>query len=384
MKKNLLAVLVGLIITFLMLIVVETYYRVFVPPKSPSFAYESVPSVYAPEGSLSEELLRDIQGDATMKWNNLTSLYGAENFFLQGFDVSKKGQLGCCVLQGLFATPGKLRSRMYSKNRDLLYDAQFTFDERSRRITPEARQARKALLALGDSYTLGEGVNDQESFPYVLGTYRPATQVYNLGLMGGSPNQTLYEITKLPEKRLPDLPDQEVTAIYTFMADHLERLFCRSLCLTELGAWRMGQPFYSLKDGRPYFEGSFYDRKALNYFYSWFHKSAIVQGTGMVLPPQFTQEHFDFFATMMIEIRDSLRLRYANLHFYVVMYPGNSNPHADEIAAACKKKGLDVLNYANVDIKTLSQNREKIAGDGHPSPITHMIFARLLNRDLPR
>ncbi|NUN06406.1 MAG: hypothetical protein HUU57_11655 [Bdellovibrio sp.] len=318
-----------------------------------------------------------------MKWRSLGSAYEGE-YNAKVVDVSKQGPLGCCVLQGFFAPPGKVHSRAYTKHRDLLYDVHFTFDQRSRRITPEVSHARNALLAFGDSYTLGEGVNDEESFPYVLGTYRASTQVYNLGLMGGSANQTLYEVTKLPEKRLPDLPDQEVTAIYTFMVDHLERLICRSLCLTAQGMWRLNQPFYSLKNGRPYFEGAFSDRKVLNSFYTWFHQSAIVQGTGMVLPPQFTQEHFDFFATMMVEIRDVLKTKYPKLKFYVVMYPGSSDPYGSDLTAACKKRGLNVLNYASVDITGLAQKRERIAGEGHPSPIAHMILARLLNRDLPQ
>lgn len=383
MKNNIIAVILGIVLVGLSAGILEVYFRAFVPPKNDSYSFAPLSFVDVPEAHLSKELTAQIKEDPVMKWRGLRS--ASENdFFSDGIDISQKGPLGCCVLKGYFASPGAVQSRVYSRRRELLYDAKFTFDQRGRRITPVADKPSKSLLLLGDSYSLGEGVDDEESFPYVLGTFRPSTQVYNLGLMGGSPNQTLYEVTRLPEKRLPDLPDHEVTAVYTFMADHMERLICRSLCLTPNGNWRLDQPFYSSRGGKPFFEGAFEDRKLLNSIYSLFHKSAIVQGMGLVLPPRFTQKDFDFFATVMIEVRDALRIKYPKLNFYVAMYPRDSHPYANEVTAACRRKGLNVLNYASVDTSTLAQGREKIVGDGHPSPIAHMIFARLLDRDLPR
>lgn len=384
MKKNLLAVFFGFVLVGLVFGGVELFYRFFVPVKAPSFYAPPFFYVHSPEALISEEMLTQIKNDPIMAWKSRRSIADSERFFFEGLDISEKGKVGCCVIKGRFAAPGRIRSRVYSLQRDLLYDVQFTFDEYSRRITPLAPQARKALLALGDSYTLGEGVDDEHSFPWFLGTYRPGTQVYNLGISGGGPNSTLYEVSKLADRRLPDLRGQEVTALYTFMSDHMDRLFCPSSCLQPHGKWKLSLPFYSLQDGKPHFEGSFATRTRLNEFYSWFNKSAFVQRNGIVLPPQFTQAHFDFFATMMVEIRDTLKAQYPSLNFYVAMYPGNSFPYGNEVTTACRKKGLRVLNYANVDVGSLSQNREKIAGDGHPSPIAQMIFARLLDRDLPR
>ncbi len=383
MKKNLLAVLFGFLIVGLMLSGLEIYFRLFVPPKELSFGFDPIPYVQSSESTLSPEMMQEIRQDPIASWDNIRPIEGAERFFFEGLDYSQKGLASFSLLNTQFAKPGSFRSRVYSRGGELLYDVKFTFDDRGRRITPIVPGAQKNILAFGDSYTLGEGVNDEQSFPYVLGTYRPSTQVFNFGIGGGSPNETLYEVTKIPDYRLPDLGNQEVTVLYTFMSDHMERLFCRSGCLTALENWKLAKPFYTLRDGKPYLEGTFFDRKALNLFYEWFNKSAVVQATGMVLPPRFTQAHFDFFATVMVEIRDTLKVKYPKLKFYVVMYPGNSHPYANDLTSACRNRGLNVLNYANVDTHVLSQGREKIAGDGHPSPITQMIFARLLNRDLP-
>ena len=47
------------------------------------------------------------------------------------------------------------------------------------------------IIALGDSVTFGQGVEDKQAWPAILGRSFPADRVINLGLIGAGPQQYL-------------------------------------------------------------------------------------------------------------------------------------------------------------------------------------------------
>lgn len=74
----------------------------------------------------------------------------------------------------------------------LIYDVTYTSKADGWRVTPEHPGAQNAALFFGCSYTMGEGVNDAESYPYRVGQLLGEDwQVYNFGFSGYGPHQFL-------------------------------------------------------------------------------------------------------------------------------------------------------------------------------------------------
>lgn len=71
------------------------------------------------------------------------------------------------------------------------YDVTVTIDPRGFRVTPQ-RPSQPKLLMLGDSFTFGLGVEDDETFPYQLAERLPGWNVLNAGYTGGASLDTQF------------------------------------------------------------------------------------------------------------------------------------------------------------------------------------------------
>src|SRR5262245_16867203 len=67
------------------------------------------------------------------------------------------------------------------------------------------RPGVKRVLALGDSYTFGDGVSDDETFAYALSRLLPDTEVLNLGVHGYGHDQMLLYLKQEGIKYRPDV-----------------------------------------------------------------------------------------------------------------------------------------------------------------------------------
>ena len=98
----------------------------------------------------------------------------------------------------------------------------------------------------GDSFTYGEGVNDDETLPYLFeklsgGRYR----AYNLAFHGYGPQQMLRVIeTGLLEKMVSD--QRPLIVVYEALVQHIERaagklnLGCQGTSLYVVWFWHAG------------------------------------------------------------------------------------------------------------------------------------------------
>jgi len=73
-----------------------------------------------------------------------------------------------------------------------LYDVTYTIGDDGLRITPkyELNELDQCIVIFGGSFTLGEGLNDEESMPYLIGNFSKFN-TYNLGFYGYGPHQML-------------------------------------------------------------------------------------------------------------------------------------------------------------------------------------------------
>lgn len=85
-----------------------------------------------------------------------------------------------------------------------LFDARYTFNEKNRRIMPENDANPKAdLMIFGCSYSFGHGLNDEETWPWLLAKdLGPAWRVENYAFNGFGPQQMLAML----EEKMVDPP----------------------------------------------------------------------------------------------------------------------------------------------------------------------------------
>lgn len=391
MVRQLAALVLGLFLTALLMaglelcFVLNQKHQWF---KSKPFNEFNVPNSVRIDDSRSLELRSVVRNSPFKDWKNRLTENDHHRIQKLGTDLSQKGRLNVAFLRWGIETHLSMRSIVKAKStNEIVYDVQVNTDAQGRRITPRPQQTPPAqtLLLMGDSYTFGEGVNNEESAPYILASLRPTAEVLNLGVAGGSPNQVLRELEMNPSVRLDNVANPRVAIVYTFMDHHLERLFCRSFCMKAENEWMHLGPYYELYAGEIRFSGYFdSDRPLTNWFYRAANKSALFQHFGLVLPPRFGTYHFEFFGRFMRAIKAAGQKRFPGSEFYLAFYPGASSIYSAPLSKAARDHGISILDYSSLDHHKILDGQTIIHGDGHPTPRAHYLFAWLLNEDLPK
>jgi hypothetical protein len=381
-KRILSSLLVGVLLSGIFIGSAECFFRFnthhmwFLPlPKTP-------PSSLSDFDLLKTDFLKNkLRMHPISGWNH--PMYSSKN--LSGYeklDFSKKGRISCCIMNDYVLKGGTYLSTVTTDiTHRSIYSVTYTYDIHGRRRTPDPLVANENILMFGDSFTLGEGVNDEETTAFQLGTLRPNSKVYNLGLAGGSPNQFLYEAELTSPTRLASIDTDIPTSIlYIYMDHHLERLVARS----SAQAWIHEQPYYVRKNNKLVFQGSFNAREPLNSLYEIIKLSHLLKYFNVEFPPRFTKKHFNLFALAMKQAHESLRFRFPNSRFYLALYPGASHYYGQQIATASRQLNISVLDYSRIDMYQATTGRAFLPLDGHPTPISHFILALLLNTDIPK
>ena len=81
-------------------------------------------------------------------------------------------------------------------NDEVVFDVTYTIDKNGLRISPLPHNSNApAILFFGGSFTYGEGVNDDETAPYLTGILTDRNYaIYNFGIHGHGPQHMLAEI----------------------------------------------------------------------------------------------------------------------------------------------------------------------------------------------
>lgn len=233
------------------------------------------------------------------------------------------------------------------QKKPLVYDVTYHIDNQGHRVTSGTYDLPKILL-LGGSFTFGEGVEDQEAYPALLGEAFPEYKIVNAGVSAWGTGQALLEL----EEELATHDDIELVA-YGFIAAHVERNSVRRSWLKHLAATR------NFKNPRFELEGETLIYKGL----------ADPQQDGMEAGPALDQQEFDLTMAMLAEMQAICEA--ANAPFLVVFLPDNAVDQ-DLSQAIAARIGADNL----VDIQDLfSDPKARLRFDGHPSPLGHRLIA---------
>jgi hypothetical protein len=116
----------------------------------------------------------------------------AHYYSLYRFD----GLLGWAVRPGLSDHPMAKGARVSTNSRGIRGSREYDFQKSRDRVR---------IVTVGDSFTFGEEVSDDENFPYYLGTLMPAAEVINLGVGGYGHDQMLLYLEREGLKYSPDV-----------------------------------------------------------------------------------------------------------------------------------------------------------------------------------
>jgi hypothetical protein len=262
----------------------------------------------------------------------------------------------------------------------VLYDVHYTIAENGLRIAPpEAPEIEGCVLFLGDSFTFGEGLNDDEALPYQVGLQsQGAWRVYNLAFHGYGPHQMLSELEHgLVEKLISCDPAKPLHAIYQSIPDHVARA-------AGFSTWDPHGPRYVLKlGGEVAYRGHFDERFTLPKPVTerLLRSRVYVALFGPNRP--LGDRDLELFLGIVAKSEKELRRIHPNAQFHVItwfdLWDDPTTRQPPKMLAGLKARGIDARPIEAIfpdyydDVPSFH-----IHGDGHPNAETNKALAGYL------
>ena len=234
---------------------------------------------------------------------------------------------------------------------------------------PSLPDTARSLLFLGDSFTMGEGVDDRHTLPAQTRRRLPQKAAYNYGVNGYGPHHTLQQ---LQQRNLPqELPHRPAAAIYTYIPQQAHRVAgTLRLLATGLG---LQHPWYKLEDGGALrYLGRMHQRWQTA-FWQWYGASPTVQ-YWQAYPPASEEAGLVLTAKLLQAIQQELQHQLGpSVAFYVVLYPGYETQLASYLPAGIRVIDLHEMN---------EPEGARIPHDGHPTPMGYARVAAAIAENL--
>jgi len=232
-----------------------------------------------------------------------------EGDYVGGYTVNPEDILGYVPQKGKV-----VRSRKYF-GEQLLYEVIYTIDVNGLRVSPASGNGdnNDCILFFGGSCTFGEGVNDNETMPYIVGVKKKEKyKVYNFAFHGYGPHQMLSAI----ENNIVDdvINCKPKYAIYQALVSHVDRS-------AGLSSWDTHGPRYVFSaEGEVTYDGHFDDslpikRKVLDQLgKSFIYKKYIDRKESI------SRANTELFIGIVDKASRSLKERHPGLKFHVILW----------------------------------------------------------------
>jgi hypothetical protein len=258
---------------------------------------------------------------------------------------------------------------------EVIYDVNVTIGENGLRITPPCSgRCDTSVLFFGDSFTFGEGVNDEQTLPWYLGllTHRQY-RLYNFAFSGYGTHQMLSAIDHgMIEELVEGYPRYIIyQAIYP---EHVYRL-------KGTRSWDAHGPRY-LPDmhGLPVFSGHF-DDDSLPASGKSGLLHAFALGRRIAAPLEQIDAHDkDLFVAMILQSKHLLNQKFPLAEFHIILWDwteGGDKKWFQQLT----DQGIFLHSINDIlPDKDMSNLVYKISEhDKHPNPWTHMCIAKYVN-----
>ena len=252
-----------------------------------------------------------------------------------------------------------------------IYRVTYTTGPDGLRISPPSRDSHYSILFFGGSYTMGQGVEDQETLPSLVAQKTAGMfRTYNFGVSGYGPHHMLAAL----ESGLVDrvVADEPRLAIYLAIPDHVNRAAGRK-------DWDTNGPRYVLaSDGTTRFEGQFDD--------VWDVHSAIVRILRKSYIVQRLLPHlgegcvadFDLFGAIVASSRTIIKNSYPNSEFHVILWAESEDEETNgRVLNSLEQLGIIVHLVSDFvpDIEDGAKYRLDQREGGHPTTFAYDRFA---------
>ena len=271
-------------------------------------------------------------------------------------------------------------------NNKLVYDVVYTINKDGLRATPPCvgSGCRDAVLFFGCSYTFGEGLNDDETLPFLVGE-ATRRKTYNFGLPGYGPHQMLSAIDHGLVEKLVDVKPKY--AICQTAAFHIERAAGKL-------PWGQHAPKYALApDGSVKYAGHFDDSLMVRIRNHLLQSSAIYKNffEWRFIKAQICKDKYDVerYMAIVIAAKDKLQQKYPGLEFDIIYWNDWSGGYVTEldrkITERFKNEGIKVHLVSEI-LPDFNKHCSyyTIPSDGHPNSLANKYLANYIVQNIVR
>ena len=252
-------------------------------------------------------------------------------------------------------------------NGEVLYDVQYTAGVTGWRATPQHPDATRAVLFFGCSYTMGEGVNDDESYPYIVGQLLGSQyQVYNFGFSGYGPHQFM---ALLESGQMADIFKKYQRVDVFFM-----NIWGHEFRSGGYSAWDTHGPRYVLEGGKAVRRGDFsapeepgWLNEAAYAFKRAFMQTQLCTKVMLRILRWNAEPLLDLQTAILVRAKEYLAANYPDSTFTVLVYP-TVTANLPRFA----KAGLTTLDITPALPGWPNDAVYRIPGDRHPTPVANL------------
>ena len=134
------------------------------------------------------------------------------------------------------------------------------------RVTSENKKANKAVIFLGGSYVYGEGLQDHQTLPFIVGEKNQSIQTFNYGESAYGPNNVLRLINKIDlDEQIPNSLNK--INVYFFSYPFHAKRYLGSI--GWVGQIKTNDPYYTLEQGRLVYKGNFANGRFFKTAFLW-------------------------------------------------------------------------------------------------------------------
>jgi hypothetical protein len=239
--------------------------------------------------------------------------------------------------------------------------------------------SQKAIFFFGDSYTFGEGVNDEDTLPQQF-SRASGIRVINFGVPGYGPHQMLRMLeingAKVVESNDP------LTIVYSLLpSEHIVRAAGRA-------AWDKTGPHYEVIDGTPKYMGPFRPSTLLPRIL--LHSRIYSELLDQRIRHFTTDNDRQRLLAILLRARDLSVSRY-HASFFVVLWEGSAYYPQDDtnekwIAQTLEQNGVPTLRLSGLIPASAELDGFRFPIDRHPTAKAYALAANglkaLLNAKL--
>lgn len=259
-----------------------------------------------------------------------------------------------------------------------LWEVEYEADEFGRRKTPvDNRQSRtRFAIFFGCSFTIGEGVADNETLPARFAHYASEYMPYNYGFFGYGPQQMLLRLQTGQLAR--EIEETGGIGVYTLIDDHIRRA-TGSMRVFE--GWARKFPYFDYVGGRLMYCGCFdTGRPIRSRIYDCLAEEGVFDYYQLDWPLGIRERDLRLTADIIASSSNLFKKTFPGSEFCVIFYPRTPWQYQEELEKLLEKQGVNCLDYhdlfENVPIELVEYP------DTHPRASAYERVARRLAKDV--